>query len=62
MTFSIKDFLSKYDQIRRKLCIGHFTEEILYGKLPFCAVKLLTIHSDSWPMIIINPFYATLSL
>ena len=31
MKFSIKDFFSKYDQIR----LVTFTEEILYGKLDF---------------------------
>ena len=37
MKFSIKDFSSKYEQIRRKL--KKFTEEILNGKLLFlCSV------------------------
>ena len=39
MKFSIKDFFSKYDQIRRKLDLVTFTEEILDGKLHIlCAV------------------------
>ena len=38
MKFSIKNFYSKYDQIRRGLVT--FTEEILNGKLLFlCAVE-----------------------
>ena len=36
MKFSITDFFSKCDQIRRKL--GTFTAEIRNGKLHFCAV------------------------
>ena len=35
MKFSIKDFFSKYYQIRRKLSLVPFTEEILDGKLHF---------------------------
>ena len=35
MKFSIKDFFSKWDQIRRKLDLVTFTEEILNGKLHF---------------------------
>ena len=35
MKFSIKDFLSKCDQIRRKLDLVTFTKEILNGKLHF---------------------------
>ena len=39
MKFSLKDFFSKCDQIRRKLRIlVRFTEEILNGKLYFCTV------------------------
>ena len=43
MRFSIKDFFSKYDQIRRKLPketadLDTFTEEIFNGKLHFCTV------------------------
>ena len=34
MKFSIKDFLSKCDQIRSKLRFGH-TKEIINGKLHF---------------------------
>ena len=44
MKFSIMDFFSKCDQIRRKLRIwSHLvTEEILYGKLQFlCSVRLV---------------------
>ena len=35
MKFSIKDFFSKSDQIRRKLDLVTFTEEILNGKFQF---------------------------
>ena len=35
MTFSIKDFFSKCDQVRQ------FTEEILNGKRHFCSVRKL---------------------
>ena len=35
MKFSIKDFFSKFDQIRRKLDLVSFTQEILNGKLHF---------------------------
>ena len=38
MKFSIKDFFSKCDQIRDFVT---FTEEILNGKLHFCAVRTL---------------------
>ena len=39
MKFSIKDFFSKCDQIRRKLDLVTFTEEIVNGKLHFlCSV------------------------
>ena len=39
MKLSIKDFFSKCDQIHRKLQIWFtFPEEILNGKLHFCAV------------------------
>ena len=55
--FSIKDFFSKCDQIHRKLWIlVTFTEEILNGKLHFCAVNIVAtqkfdgsqIPSTSW--------------
>ena len=35
MKFSFKDFFTKYDQIRRKLDLVTFTEEILNEKLHF---------------------------
>ena len=38
MKSSIKDFFSKYDQIRSFL--KRFNEEILNGKLHFCAVEI----------------------
>ena len=42
MKFSIKDFFSKYDQIR---CgFGQFTEEILNGKLHFLCSEFFSIH------------------
>ena len=41
-SFSIIDFFSKCDQIRRKLAnLVTFTEEILNGKLHFCAAFML---------------------
>ena len=47
MKFSIKDFFSKCDQIRRKLLVT-FTEEILNGKLHFlCSVILITDNTIS---------------
>ena len=40
MKFSIKDFLSKWDQIRSFLRIwSHLLIKILNGKFHFCAVK-----------------------
>ena len=40
MEFSIKDFLSKCDQIRRKLQIwSHLLKKSLNGKLRFCPVS-----------------------
>ena len=40
MKFSIKDFFSKYDQTRPPFSadLAIFSEEILNGKLHFCAV------------------------
>ena len=41
--FFIKDFFSKYDQIRRNADLVAFTEEILNGKLQFlCSVSNTT--------------------
>ena len=40
MKFSIKDFFSKCDQIRRKLRIwSHLLDKFLMGNFIFCAVK-----------------------
>ena len=40
MTFSIKNFLGKCDQIRRKLWIWpHLLKKFLMENLTFCAVK-----------------------
>ena len=40
MKFSIKDFLSKCDQIRRKLRIwSHLLKKLLMENFIFCAVK-----------------------
>ena len=40
MKFSIKDFFSKCDEIRRKLWIwSHLLKKSLMGHLIFCAVK-----------------------
>ena len=44
MTFSIKDFFSKCNQICRKL--KKFTEEILNGKLHFLCNMTLTLLFD----------------
>ena len=41
MKFSIKDFFSKCDQIRRKLQIWSHLLKKLMGNFIFCAVKLL---------------------
>ena len=38
MKFFIKDFFNKCDRIRSFLDLDAFTEEILNGKLHFCAV------------------------
>ena len=38
MKFFIKDFFNKCDRIRSFLDLVAFTEEILNGKLHFCAV------------------------
>ena len=44
MKFSIKDFYSKYDQIRRKLRIwSHLLKKSLMEYFIFCAVELLVI-------------------
>ena len=43
MKFSIKDFFSKYDQIRSFLT---FTEEILNGKLAINALNYKTYRTD----------------
>ena len=40
MKFSIKDFLSKYDEIRRKLRIwSHLLKKSLMENFIFCAVR-----------------------
>ena len=39
MKFSIKDFCNKCNQIRSPVDLVTFTEEILNGKLHFCAVN-----------------------
>ena len=42
MKFSIKDFFSKYDQIRRKLRIwSHLLKKSLMKNFIFCAGKML---------------------
>ena len=48
MILSIKDFFSKYDQIRKKLAdLVTFTEEILNGKLHFlCSSIGLHLHGN----------------
>ena len=46
MKFSIKDFFSKYDQIRRKLRIwSHLLKKSLMENFFFCAVIFLNISS-----------------
>ena len=43
MKFSIKDFFSKYDQIRRKLRIwSHLPKKSLMENFIFCAVIIIT--------------------
>ena len=42
MKFSIKNFFSKCDQIRRKCGLVTFTEEILNGKLHFLCIVIWT--------------------
>ena len=49
MKFSIKDFFSKYDQIRRKLRIwSHLLKKSLMENLIFCAVKFSEKHKVLW--------------
>ena len=63
MSFSIKDFSSKCEQIRRKLRIwSHLTEEILNGKLHFLCSVLDWIRYFDWdfhsfPVVKINIFH-----
>ena len=46
MKFSIKDFFRKCDQIRRKLDLATFTEEILNGKRHFlCSTTIAALSS-----------------
>ena len=45
MTFSIKDFFSKCDQIHRKLNLVTFAEEILNGKLHFLYSAIFGVNS-----------------
>ena len=46
MTFSIKDFFSKCDQIRRKLWIwSHLVKKLLLEKFIFCEVDVAPIYS-----------------
>ena len=41
MKFSIKDFFSKYDQIRRKLRVwSHLQKKSLMENFIFCAVRI----------------------
>ena len=60
MKLSIKGFFSKCDQIRRNLRIEYkFTEEILNGRLHFCAVYPLLYRveqkkKDSFTEIVIT--------
>ena len=56
MKFSIKDFFSKCDQIRRKLI---FTEEILDEKLHFlCSVCLVCqLHKGLWVKSLLRKIY-----
>ena len=50
MKFSIKDFLSKYDQIRSFLQIwSHLLKKSLMENLIFCAVLIKTTISESIP-------------
>ena len=47
MKFSIKDFLSKCDQIRRKLRIWlHLLKKSLMENFSFCAVSIIKKYSE----------------
>ena len=49
MTFSIKDFFSKYDQIRRKLRIwSHLLKKSLMENFIFVAMKATTLDLIFW--------------
>ena len=49
MKFSIKDFFSKCDQIRRNLRIwSHLLKKSLMEKLIFCAVRVTVQYSYNW--------------
>ena len=51
MKFSVKDFFSKFDQIRRKLRIwSHLLKKFLMESLIFCAVIEVTLESENHQM------------
>ena len=62
MKFSIKEFFSKCDQIRRKLRIwSHLLKKSLMGNFIFCAVhfpegKVLSYWSSHWQVLLEAPF------
>ena len=53
MKFSIKDLFSKYEQICRKLAdLVTFIEEILNGKLIFCAAFIVFSYFQMKPQLL----------
>ena len=64
MKFSIKDFFSKRDQIRRKLRIwSHLLKKPLMVNFIFCAVKNVTQSSATCESIIRrNRYFKTIQL
>ena len=50
--FSIKDFLSKSDQIRNRLQIwSHLLKKTLMENFIFCAVQPLSSYRDFWQVL-----------
>ena len=57
MKFSIKDFLSKCDQIRRKLRIwSHLLEKSLMESLIFCAVLAMNTNYHFTNIVLMKGF------
>ena len=58
MKFSIKNFSSKCDQIRRKLRIwSHLLKKSLMENIIFCAVKF--VRWGWWELLLVKPFHTT---